>query len=203
MNILNNDYGIDSLLTIEYDTDEFQNDTLLFSILYLTSNNFRGSKKHSVYIQKYKNQLIDAIEIILEKSTKLSKNISAFNKNIVNDLKNEETKIEKNIENIIFIFENVLTEKYNIIIFENGIVQPFTLKSSLPILLIENEKNIFKPIVSKSEFIFKNNSSVIKIIQLNNKKENTSNTSIYSQTTNVLRDDIMIIEEDDIIFDNQ
>jgi hypothetical protein len=201
MNILNNDYGIDNLLTIEYDTDKFQNDTLLFSILYLTSNNFRGSQKQSIYIQKYKNQLLDAIEIILEKSTKLSKSISTFNKNIVNDLKNEETKIEKNIENIIFIFENVLTEKYNVIIFENGIVQPFTLKSSLPILLIENEKNIFKPIVSKSQFIFKTNSSIIKIIQLNNKKENTGNTSIYSQTTNVLRDDIMIIEEDDIIFE--
>lgn len=201
MNILNNDYGIDSLLTIEYDTDEFKNDTLLFSILYLTSNNFRGSKKQNIYIQKYKKQLFDALETILEKSTKLSKNIISFNKDIVKDFKNEETNVETNIKNVIYIFENVLTEKYNIIIFENGVAQPFALNSSYPIILVENTDNVFKPIVSKSQFVFKNSSSIIKIIQLNNKKENTSNTSVYSETTNILQDDIFIIEEDDIFFE--
>lgn len=201
MNILNNDYGIDNLLTIEYDTNKFQNDTLLFSILYLTSNSFRASHKQTIYIQKYKKQLLDAIETILEKSTKLSKNISSFNKDIVKELKDETTNVETNMKNMIYIFENVLTEKYNIIIFENGIVQPFTLKLSLPILLIENKDTIFKPIVSKSEFLFKNSSSVIKIIQLNNKKENTSNTSVYSETTNIMQDDIFIIEEEDILFE--
>ena len=61
MNILNNDYGIDNLLTIEYDTNKFQNDTLLFSILYLTSNSFRASHKQTIYIQKYKKQLLEKL----------------------------------------------------------------------------------------------------------------------------------------------
>lgn len=201
MNILNNDYGIDNLLTIEYDTDIFQKNTLLFSILYLTSNNFRSSKKQTIYIQKYTDQLLNSLDSILEKSTKLSKTIHTFNENIIDDLKNQETDIETHTKNICFIFEKILTDKYNIIIFENGIVKPFNITSSLPIILIERNDDIFKPIISKSQFIFKNTSSVIKIIQLNNKKDNVSNSSIYSDTTNILQDDILIIEDDDIFFE--
>jgi hypothetical protein len=210
MTELKTDVNIENMSYFVFDLENYDNNELLFSYLYITNDGFRkaSARKQLPFLKKYRTMLGKQITKLFEKNSTFSNHLKSINKNFDDLLSDGSSNVDSGL---LYIFENVLKSKYTPIIYENeSFILPESIIKTTQYIFLHKQDNIYYPVNVDSKYIFTAEDDVIDIISLYEKPTLVEidvveePDDVFEDNVNVINDtiDILIVDESEVnIFD--
>jgi hypothetical protein len=203
---LKNPYDLPLLYSSIMSTSGYN--SFIHSYLFLSNKfSYRNSDKQIKIIQKFVKAINKQLDIVItKKKGKVYKLISSYDSNLHVSILNEQSSSYQ--DDFEFIFENVLEDKFKIIVFENNAFPQITrsvanMNYMLFFKTTYNSEVIFYPIFNSEKYVFSNNDTIIELlINMKTDSNNTKDESVYISKSKQDENITSIIFSDDIIFED-
>jgi hypothetical protein len=212
MTYIKNEMNIENLEYHTFDIENYTNNTLLFSYLYITNEAFRKSSapKQIVFLKKYRIVLGKQIKTLFDKGGVSSRFLKTISETFNDDILDNDMNIDTGL---LYIFENVLKTKYIPIIFESDMfVAPLlTEKNNFSYIMIYKSVDTYYPMSVDGKYSFGAEDDIIGLINLYNVPELDNVDNVDSIINDIYDDnydevvsyveeqiDVLIVEEDDV-----